>query len=156
MTIKQAVPPRLQQFMQHKGIDWVVLDRVLTHKELGTSPRESCWDGTRLVLGSDCGHDMLIHDLAHWIVANKARPDSMTQYNWGLNDRAHIDEETTTCYVDLGIRILVGYPWLDWGMEICMLDNGETKDQVKSKSIRITLEHLSSEDIKVLTNGRFL
>lgn len=73
------------------------------------------YDGDQLHIHPDLtANEDLLHELAHHCECAANRPNSLNQWNWGLEDSdadARERAESTTCDIEIGIRVLWRWPW---------------------------------------------
>jgi hypothetical protein len=98
---------RIQKMFDALGITWEVLPPGVCIPEDTTSPGDCVYDGDKIVFESSCPIEWVVHELAHWLVCRKDRPEALQTINYGyegtVGDFDAVEDESAaanlTCWL---------------------------------------------------------
>ncbi len=108
--------PRIQAMLDYLGIPWKVLPKTvrLSPEELGSCPGDICWLNQTFHIEATCPEKWVVHDLAHWLVCQRDRPEMLQDQNFGhenMKPKQIREDENITSDVNITLLKRLGIPY---------------------------------------------
>lgn len=118
--------PALLREFEWWGVPWEIRHRPLTQDEIGASPGGCYWDGFQIVFEHTIWKPWVAHELAHYIVTKRDKPEFLGLRNWGTEQEEPWDDqplEDRACDVNIAILIMLRLPWRQAAGDLSIPEN---------------------------------
>lgn len=120
---------QILEIFDYLGIQWEVLPKYvrLDPVDQGSSPGDICWKHQVMLIEASCPEMWVVHDLAHWLVCKRDRPEMLQEQNYGhegMVAKQIREDENITSDVNIAILKRLGIPHQKCADDINVIDDG--------------------------------